>query len=350
MCFTAKKIWDKLEVTYEGTSNVKESKINFLVTQYEIFKMDESETIVQMYSRFTNIINSLKALGKTYTQLELIRKILRSLLATWIHKVSAIKKSKDLGKYEFEELIGSLMTYEIYIQNFQSKNDFKKKGLTLKATEEEQNKEESSSSSSEDFKEEDELTMLSKRVQKLIKLRKKDKKSTKNNNKEPICYNCDKSSHFKADCFKKKKDEKPKEKEADKGKKKKSHKKGKRGMAAAWSDEDVSSSESSAVEEVGLMADFEITSSPLSSHFSIKSKNSDEEELSHEELVENLSDVCNMLKSVIKEKKNLQKSLESTLFEKENLQKDLSKVISDKKTLEERLEEKMSKSTPQTNK
>ena len=113
-----------------------------------------------MYFRFTNIINSLKALGKIFTQPEFIRKILRSLLAIWIHKVSAIEESKDLDKYEIEELIGSFMTNEIHIQNLQGKNDFKKKGLSLKATEEEQNKEESSSSSSKHSKEEDELVML----------------------------------------------------------------------------------------------------------------------------------------------------------------------------------------------
>ena len=126
--------------------------------------MDESKIIIQMYSKFTNIINSLKVLGKIYTQPELIRKILRSLLVTWIHKVSAIEESKDLDKYELEELIGSLMTHEIHIQSLQNKNDFKKKGFALTATEEEQNKEEPSSSSSEDSKEEDELAMLSKRV------------------------------------------------------------------------------------------------------------------------------------------------------------------------------------------
>ena len=189
--------------------------------------MDEYKIITQMYSRFTNIINNLKTLGKTYTQLELIRKILRSLPATWIHNVSTIEESKDLDKYDLEELIGSLMTHEIHIQNLQGKNDFKKKGLALKVTEEEQNKEESSSSSSKNSKEEYELTMLSKRVQRLIKLREKGKKSTKHNNKEPICYNYGKSSHFKANCFKKKKDENPKEKEAIKEKKKKSYKKGK---------------------------------------------------------------------------------------------------------------------------
>ena len=163
--------------------------------------------------------------------------------------------------------------------------------------------------------------MLSKRIQRIVKLREKYKKAKKHNNKEPICYNCGKSGHIKADCFKKKKDEKPKE--AIKEKKKKSYKKGKRAMAAAWSHEDVSSSESSAAKEVGLMVDFEVTSSPFSSHSSTKFRNSDEEELSHEELVEALSDICSRLKSVIKEKRSLQKSLESTLFEKENLQQNL---------------------------
>ena len=38
-CKTAKEIWDKLKVTHEGTSQVKESKIVLLSNQYEIFKM-----------------------------------------------------------------------------------------------------------------------------------------------------------------------------------------------------------------------------------------------------------------------------------------------------------------------
>ena len=95
------------------------------------------------------------------------------------------------------------------------------------------------------------------------------------------------------------------------------------------------------------MADYEVTSSPFSSHSSNKYRISDEDELSHEELVVALSDVCSRLKSVIKEKSSMQKSLESILFEKKNLPKDLSKVISNKKTLEEKLEKKISKSTPQ---
>ena len=81
-CASAKEIWDRLEVTHEGTNQVKESKINMLVHKYELFKMEHDESITAMFTRFTDIINGLKSLGKSYTNSELVRKILRSLSRT----------------------------------------------------------------------------------------------------------------------------------------------------------------------------------------------------------------------------------------------------------------------------
>jgi hypothetical protein len=46
-CDSAKEIWDKLEVTYEGTNQVKESKMNMLVHEYELFVMKKDENIVK---------------------------------------------------------------------------------------------------------------------------------------------------------------------------------------------------------------------------------------------------------------------------------------------------------------
>ena len=75
----AKEIWRLLEITLEGTNQVKESKINLLVHNYELFSMKENETIVEMITRFINIVNGLKALGKTYKESEKVMKILKSL-------------------------------------------------------------------------------------------------------------------------------------------------------------------------------------------------------------------------------------------------------------------------------
>ena len=47
--------------------------------QYEMFKMLEHENVDDMTIRFMYIINQLKALGKRYSNAEMVRKILRSL-------------------------------------------------------------------------------------------------------------------------------------------------------------------------------------------------------------------------------------------------------------------------------
>ena len=59
-CKSAKEIWKLLEITHEGTNQVKESKINLLVHSYELFFMKENETIVEMITRFTDIVNGLE--------------------------------------------------------------------------------------------------------------------------------------------------------------------------------------------------------------------------------------------------------------------------------------------------
>ncbi|GAV71747.1 UBN2 domain-containing protein, partial [Cephalotus follicularis] len=78
------------QVTYEGTNQVKESKISMLVHEYELFMMHNDECISDMFTRFTTITNSLKNLGKSYSNQELVRKILRCLPKSWTPKVTAI--------------------------------------------------------------------------------------------------------------------------------------------------------------------------------------------------------------------------------------------------------------------
>ena len=78
-CKLVKEIWKLLEITHEGTIQDKESKTNLLVHNYELFFMKDNEPIVEMIIRFTDIVNGLEALGKTYKESKKKMKILRSL-------------------------------------------------------------------------------------------------------------------------------------------------------------------------------------------------------------------------------------------------------------------------------
>ncbi|GAV57412.1 UBN2 domain-containing protein [Cephalotus follicularis] len=98
-CIFAKEMWDRVEVTYEGTNQVKEAKVSMLVHEYQMFTMNESEDIKSMFSRFTNIINALQALDNTYSNSEIVRKILRCLPKSWMSKVTAIAEAKNLNTF-----------------------------------------------------------------------------------------------------------------------------------------------------------------------------------------------------------------------------------------------------------
>ena len=79
ICTSTKEIWDNFEITHEGTNQVKESKINLLIHKYEIFKIEQHESISDIFSKFINIINALNGLGKTYSNYEHVCKVLRCL-------------------------------------------------------------------------------------------------------------------------------------------------------------------------------------------------------------------------------------------------------------------------------
>jgi len=63
-CESTEEIWDRLVVTYEGTSQVREIKINMFAHQYELFRMQQDKTTKEIFTRFVNITNSLKSFGR----------------------------------------------------------------------------------------------------------------------------------------------------------------------------------------------------------------------------------------------------------------------------------------------
>ncbi|RVW71339.1 hypothetical protein CK203_059959 [Vitis vinifera] len=84
----------------------------------------------------------------------------------WHTKVTAIQEAKDLTKLPMEELIGSLMTYEINLtKKLQEGEDKKKKSIALKATTKEEEDVEEEKPSDED----DDLALITRKLNKYMR-------------------------------------------------------------------------------------------------------------------------------------------------------------------------------------
>ena len=64
---TVKEIWVKLEITHEGTEQIKQTKVDMLTHEYELFHMKEDEKIDEIFERLSIVVDNIDILGKTLT-------------------------------------------------------------------------------------------------------------------------------------------------------------------------------------------------------------------------------------------------------------------------------------------
>jgi len=64
-------MWYILEVTHEGTSDVKRARKLTLIQEYELFRMQPGEIIIDMLKNFTHTVNHLISFGKIFYMDEL---------------------------------------------------------------------------------------------------------------------------------------------------------------------------------------------------------------------------------------------------------------------------------------
>jgi len=195
-------MWDTLEVTHEGTNDVKRARKQTFIQEYEMFRMFKGESIAEVQKRFTHIINHLMSLGKTFDKEELNIKILKCLDKSWEPKVTAISKSKDLTYFTTASLFGKLREHELEINrlNVQESEDKHVRNIALKA---------SKHKYKQDSSEEENLSLLSKKFNKFLK-RNRNKESNKEryankktsdfNSNNYTCFGCGEQGHIKVDC------------------------------------------------------------------------------------------------------------------------------------------------------
>lgn len=116
-CKSAKGIWDKLEVIYEGGSKVKEAKLQIYRAQFENLKMKEEENITEYFHRVDEVVNSIRATREELLDKPIVQQILRSLPTRYNAKISTIEDRLELDKLTIDHLHGILTAYEMRTRN-----------------------------------------------------------------------------------------------------------------------------------------------------------------------------------------------------------------------------------------
>ncbi|GAU45850.1 hypothetical protein TSUD_371460 [Trifolium subterraneum] len=111
-CTVAKEAWELLKTTQEGTAKVKISRFQNLTRNFENLRMKEDESVHNFYMNVMDFANSFDDLGEKLSDEKIVRKILRSLTKKFDMKVIAMEEAQDISTMKFDELIGSLQTYE----------------------------------------------------------------------------------------------------------------------------------------------------------------------------------------------------------------------------------------------
>ena len=227
-CKSAKEMWDTLQVTHEGTSEVRDARLNSLTHEYELFHMLPNETLSDLQKRFSHIVNHLISLGKVFRNGETTNKILRCLDRSWQPKVTAIKESRDINSMDLATLFGKLQEHEMELTRLgmHEESDKKKKSIALKAsTKATKEVEECSTSGDSDGEpNQEEFGMFVKRFNKFFKGKKggsssnfkrtKDSKQREKSTNDGVkCHECGGVGHIRMECatFLKKNDKKTQE-------------------------------------------------------------------------------------------------------------------------------------------
>lgn len=168
-------------------------------------------------------MSGLQILNKSYTTLDHLKKILRSLPAKYRPKVTAIQEAKYLNTLSLEGLVRNLKSYEIELNGNESEKQVKTVALnsvriTEKSFQIKKHKETTHDEASDEESDDDELAFIVKRFQhfswkKNIFSSKRDgfKGSSYGSKDQDGCYNCKNPDHFIAKCPDLQKDKRIKE-------------------------------------------------------------------------------------------------------------------------------------------
>jgi hypothetical protein len=111
----AHDVWLKLCNTYEGSSEIKSSRRDTYNRQYQTFSQKPGESLDDCFARFESIVSSLHSCGPVaYSNNERAKQLLYVLDdSAWGMKITALEESADFATLDTEKLFSKLKSHEL---------------------------------------------------------------------------------------------------------------------------------------------------------------------------------------------------------------------------------------------
>jgi hypothetical protein len=122
----AHEAWKKLEESFEGTKAIKGAKAYILKEKFASFKMNEDESVPDMFHRMEVLVNDLKALGEKVEDKDYSHKFLRCLPARFGMLVTLLVRT-GLDTTTPNQILRDIMTDDAYRDNDKKEEKKKKK-------------------------------------------------------------------------------------------------------------------------------------------------------------------------------------------------------------------------------
>ncbi|XP_066341120.1 uncharacterized protein [Miscanthus floridulus] len=210
----AHEAWKKLEESFEGTQAIKSARSYILKEKFTSFKMQEGETMAEMFYRLLVIVNDLKNQGEKVKDKDFSHKFLRCLPPRFDNLVTILVRS-GLDAMTPNQVLGDVVTQDTYRVErdgvSQEDEKKKKKSVAFKAgasskskgkKKKDESSDEECSSAHDD--EDEEMALFVKRFGKFMKKKgygaRRRKASSKNKEEPRRCFKCKSKDHLIADC------------------------------------------------------------------------------------------------------------------------------------------------------
>lgn len=133
-CQNAKEMWEKLNITHEGTNKVCKTRTDNLKEDFDNFKMKDDEITEEMFDELGKITLELDLMRVVNDHEKIICKVLKNLTGQWKIKAIAIEESGKTVSMTNDEERGQLMAYESTTLRKETKeiNLRKEKGVALR--------------------------------------------------------------------------------------------------------------------------------------------------------------------------------------------------------------------------